>query len=152
MASHQNVESSGLTSKDYYFDSYAHFGKTFWLNCVDKLTSRVVGIHEVGYYDNKSYRLSNLPREMLKDEVRTLSYRDSIYKNPHLFEDKIVLRCWLRNWHPVHVCGQGWCQTRVWCKFTVNCGPFKTNPSRSTCQISLFKHVKLWRTMVCRIR
>ncbi|KAI9193224.1 S-adenosyl-L-methionine-dependent methyltransferase [Polychytrium aggregatum] len=47
-----------MTSKDYYFDSYAHFG-----------------IHE----------------EMLKDEVRTISYRNSIYQNPHLFKDKVVL-------------------------------------------------------------
>ncbi|KAI9314563.1 S-adenosyl-L-methionine-dependent methyltransferase [Dichotomocladium elegans] len=47
-----------LTSKDYYFDSYAHFG-----------------IHE----------------EMLKDEVRTLSYRDAMFNNKHLFKDKIVL-------------------------------------------------------------
>ena len=47
-----------LLSKDYYFDSYAHFG-----------------IHE----------------EMLKDEVRTLTYRNSMYHNKHLFKDKIVL-------------------------------------------------------------
>ncbi|KAK6177341.1 hypothetical protein SNE40_015460 [Patella caerulea] len=47
-----------MTSKDYYFDSYAHFG-----------------IHE----------------EMLKDEVRTLTYRNSMYYNKHLFKDKIVL-------------------------------------------------------------
>jgi len=47
-----------MTSKDYYFDSYAHFG-----------------IHE----------------EMLKDEVRTLTYRNSIYHNKHLFRGKIVL-------------------------------------------------------------
>ncbi|KAI8924255.1 S-adenosyl-L-methionine-dependent methyltransferase [Entophlyctis helioformis] len=47
-----------MTSKDYYFDSYAHFG-----------------IHE----------------EMLKDEVRTLSYRNSMYQNRHLFKDKVVL-------------------------------------------------------------
>merc|ERR1719384_394250 len=47
-----------MTSKDYYFDSYAHFG-----------------IHE----------------EMLKDEVRTLTYRNSIWHNKHLFQDKIVL-------------------------------------------------------------
>ncbi|KNC76471.1 hypothetical protein SARC_11030 [Sphaeroforma arctica JP610] len=47
-----------LTSADYYFDSYAHFG-----------------IHE----------------EMLKDEVRTNSYRWAIERNPHLFKDKIVL-------------------------------------------------------------
>jgi cyclopropane fatty-acyl-phospholipid synthase-like methyltransferase len=48
----------GLTSADYYFDSYAHFG-----------------IHE----------------EMLKDEVRTLSYRDAIIQNKHLFRGKTVL-------------------------------------------------------------
>ena len=47
-----------MTSKDYYFDSYAHFG-----------------IHE----------------EMLKDQVRTLTYRNSMVNNPHLFKDKIVL-------------------------------------------------------------
>ncbi|KAA1077035.1 Protein arginine N-methyltransferase 1 [Puccinia graminis f. sp. tritici] len=47
-----------LTSKDYYSDSYAHFG-----------------IHE----------------EMLKDEVRTLSYRNSMIWNQHLFKDKVVL-------------------------------------------------------------
>jgi len=28
---------------------------------------------------------------MQKDEVRTRSYRDSIYQNPHLFKDKVVL-------------------------------------------------------------
>jgi len=47
-----------MTSKDYYFDSYAHFG-----------------IHE----------------EMLKDEVRTLTYRNSIWHNKHLFKGKVVL-------------------------------------------------------------
>jgi len=52
------VDVNEMTSKDYYFDSYAHFG-----------------IHE----------------EMLKDEVRTLTYRNSMYNNKHLFKDKIVL-------------------------------------------------------------
>jgi len=52
------AKSEELTSKDYYFDSYAHFG-----------------IHE----------------EMLKDEVRTLTYRNSMYHNKHLFKDKVVL-------------------------------------------------------------
>uniref|UniRef100_A0A1I8F1M4 type I protein arginine methyltransferase n=1 Tax=Wuchereria bancrofti TaxID=6293 RepID=A0A1I8F1M4_WUCBA len=47
-----------MTSKDYYFDSYAHFG-----------------IHE----------------EMLKDEVRTITYRNAIYHNKHLFKDKVVM-------------------------------------------------------------
>ncbi|XP_064400312.1 protein arginine N-methyltransferase 1-like [Halichondria panicea] len=46
------------TSKDYYFDSYSHFG-----------------IHE----------------EMLKDQVRTLTYRNAIYHNRHLFKGKVVL-------------------------------------------------------------
>lgn len=45
-----------MTSKDYYFDSYAHFG-----------------IHE----------------EMLKDEVRTLTYRNAMYHNRHLFQGKV---------------------------------------------------------------
>nr|CAD2132429.1 unnamed protein product [Meloidogyne enterolobii]CAD2135388.1 unnamed protein product [Meloidogyne enterolobii] len=47
-----------MTSKDYYFDSYAHFG-----------------IHE----------------EMLKDEVRTVTYRNAIYHNRHLFKGKVVM-------------------------------------------------------------
>jgi protein arginine N-methyltransferase 1 len=47
-----------ITSADYYFDSYAHFG-----------------IHE----------------EMLKDSVRTETYRRAIVNNKHLFKDKIVL-------------------------------------------------------------
>ena len=54
----EDLTSAEMTSKDYYFDSYAHFG-----------------IHE----------------EMLKDEVRTLTYRNSMYHNKHLFKDKIVL-------------------------------------------------------------
>lgn len=54
----EGVDAKEMTSKDYYFDSYAHFG-----------------IHE----------------EMLKDEVRTMTYRNSMYNNKHLFKDKIVL-------------------------------------------------------------
>ncbi|XP_054264862.1 protein arginine N-methyltransferase 1-like [Macrosteles quadrilineatus] len=53
-----NVKAEEMTSRDYYFDSYAHFG-----------------IHE----------------EMLKDEVRTKTYRNSMYHNKHLFKGKIVL-------------------------------------------------------------
>ncbi|KAJ7837700.1 protein arginine N-methyltransferase [Mycena leptocephala] len=47
-----------MTSRDYYADSYAHFG-----------------IHE----------------EMLKDSVRTGSYRSAIVNNGHLFKGKTVL-------------------------------------------------------------
>lgn len=32
-----------------------------------------------------------LYKEMLKDEVRTLTYRNSMYHNKHVFKDKIVL-------------------------------------------------------------
>lgn len=54
----RNIAAEDMTSKDYYFDSYAHFG-----------------IHE----------------EMLKDEVRTLTYRNSMYHNRHLFKGKVRL-------------------------------------------------------------
>lgn len=79
-----------MTSRDYYFDSYAHFG-----------------IHE----------------EMLKDEVRTLTYRNAMYHNKHLFKGKVCRlfvsyllawifielytdcpRHWMRNWYSVDVC------------------------------------------------
>lgn len=53
-----SVTAEEMTSRDYYFDSYAHFG-----------------IHE----------------EMLKDEVRTLTYRNAMYHNKHLFKGKVVL-------------------------------------------------------------
>lgn len=52
----KHIEASDMTSRDYYFDSYAHFG-----------------IHE----------------EMLKDEVRTLTYRNAMYHNKHLFKGKV---------------------------------------------------------------
>ena len=35
--------------------------------------------------------IQGIHEEMLKDEVRTKSYRDAIYQNKHLFRDKIVL-------------------------------------------------------------
>lgn len=52
----KSVTAEEMTSRDYYFDSYAHFG-----------------IHE----------------EMLKDEVRTLTYRNAMYHNKHLFKGKV---------------------------------------------------------------
>ncbi|KAI6040234.1 S-adenosyl-L-methionine-dependent methyltransferase [Pisolithus marmoratus] len=54
----RNAASESMTSRDYYADSYAHFG-----------------IHE----------------EMLKDTVRTGSYRAAIVNNGHLFKGKTVL-------------------------------------------------------------
>jgi len=64
-----------MTAKDYYFDSYAHFG-----------------IHE----------------EMLKDEVRTLTYRNAMYHNKHLFRGKVVLDVG--------------CGTGILCMFAVKAG------------------------------
>jgi protein arginine N-methyltransferase 1 len=54
----ETTAQKNLTSADYYFDSYGHFG-----------------IHE----------------EMLKDAVRTNSYRDAILLNRQLFKGKVVL-------------------------------------------------------------
>jgi protein arginine N-methyltransferase 1 len=54
----EDIPAEEMTSRDYYFDSYAHFG-----------------IHE----------------EMLKDEVRTLTYRNSMHHNKHLFAGKTVM-------------------------------------------------------------
>lgn len=58
----KNVTAEEMTSRDYYFDSYAHFG-----------------IHE----------------EMLKDEVRTLTYRNAMYHNKHLFKGKVSINVFL---------------------------------------------------------
>ncbi|XP_075282901.1 protein arginine N-methyltransferase 3 isoform X3 [Opisthocomus hoazin] len=38
-----------------------------------------------------SYGHYGIHEEMLKDKVRTESYRDFIYQNPHIFKDKMVL-------------------------------------------------------------
>ncbi|KAJ5764012.1 hypothetical protein N7533_002693 [Penicillium manginii] len=52
---------------------------------------RMVGMEhsEVRYFT--SYDHHGIHEEMLKDDVRTRSYRDSIYQNRHLFKDKVVL-------------------------------------------------------------
>jgi len=46
--------------------------------------------HSEAHYFN-SYNHHGIHEEMLKDEVRTKSYRDAIYNNPHIFKDKVVL-------------------------------------------------------------
>uniref|UniRef100_A0A914RAU9 Protein arginine N-methyltransferase domain-containing protein n=1 Tax=Parascaris equorum TaxID=6256 RepID=A0A914RAU9_PAREQ len=40
---------------------------------------------------NKSPSVFALFKEMLKDEVRTVTYRNAIYHNKHLFKDKVVM-------------------------------------------------------------
>jgi len=53
---------------------------------------------EIGLYGNvsekcyfESYARTSIHRDMIKDRVRTQTYRDAIYHNKHLFKDKIVL-------------------------------------------------------------
>jgi len=46
--------------------------------------------HGEAHYFN-SYNHHGIHEEMLKDEVRTKSYRDAIYNNRHIFKDKVVL-------------------------------------------------------------
>ncbi|KAF2281546.1 arginine n-methyltransferas-like protein [Westerdykella ornata] len=46
--------------------------------------------HSEAHYFN-SYNHHGIHEEMLKDEVRTKSYRDAIYQNAHLFRNKVVL-------------------------------------------------------------
>ncbi|MCJ1310209.1 type I protein arginine N-methyltransferase Rmt1 [Agyrium rufum] len=48
-----------------------------------------MGSAEQHYFN--SYNHHGIHEEMLKDEVRTRSYRDSIYQNKHIFKDKVVL-------------------------------------------------------------
>ncbi|KAM3859047.1 protein arginine N-methyltransferase 8-B [Diretmus argenteus] len=75
-----------MTSRDYYFDSYAHFG----IHEVRRLNNEDV-IHYCGFHLNYYFHLVHLTQEMLKDEVRTLTYRNAMYHNKHVFKDKIVL-------------------------------------------------------------
>lgn len=69
---------------------------------------------------------AGIHEEMLKDSVRTLSYRNAIMQNPHLFKGKVVLDVRLvqppadeadaaggvRDGHPLHVRLQGRGQAR----------------------------------------
>ena len=58
------------------------------------------------YFD--SYSHYGIHEEMLKDKVRTESYRDAIYSNRHLFKDKVVLDVG--------------CGTGILCMFAANAG------------------------------
>lgn len=54
------------------------------------MTEQQAPDRDPNYYWN-SYSHFGIHEEMLKDEVRTKSYRNSIVNNKHLFKDKIVL-------------------------------------------------------------
>lgn len=52
---------------------------------------RLAGLDAAELHYFNSYNHHGIHEEMLKDEVRTRSYRDAIYQNKHLFKDKVVL-------------------------------------------------------------
>jgi protein arginine N-methyltransferase 1 len=57
---------------------------------MDTTTTVAADAEKLDYYFD-SYSHFGIHEEMLKDEVRTLAYRDAIQKNAHLFKDKVVL-------------------------------------------------------------
>ncbi len=54
------------------------------------LAENVDNAADLDYYFN-SYSYSEIHEDMLKDRVRTDSYRDFIYENKHLFKDKVII-------------------------------------------------------------
>lgn len=63
------------------------------VDMVKKAEEKLNGVKEMTaadyYFD--SYAHFGIHEEMLKDEVRTCTYRDSMIMNKHLFKDKVVL-------------------------------------------------------------
>ncbi|XP_004711656.1 protein arginine N-methyltransferase 3 [Echinops telfairi] len=71
------------------------FAQDFVMNADVRTCSPSVAIADLqededGVYFS-SYGHYGIHEEMLKDKVRTESYRDFIYQNPHIFKDKVVL-------------------------------------------------------------
>jgi predicted RNA methylase len=64
---------------DSYADSYAHFGDFLLFTTFFFI------------YMNTNIVLAGIHEEMLKDSIRTGSYRSAIVNNAHLFEGKTVL-------------------------------------------------------------
>ena len=67
---------------DSYADSYAHFGDFFLLRFQLFFKKK---------YLNTDILFTGIHEEMLKDSIRTGSYRSAIMNNAHLFEGKTVL-------------------------------------------------------------
>ena len=71
-------------SKDYYFDSYAHFGIHEEM-LKDEVKNNILGFD---LCKCKMYKFVNV---LLK--VRTLTYRNSMWHNKHLFKGKVCVQC-----------------------------------------------------------
>ena len=52
-------------------------------------TTRYGNVSEKCYFE--SYARTSIHRDMIKDRIRTQTYRDAMYHNKHLFKDKTVL-------------------------------------------------------------
>lgn len=78
---------SDKTSSDYYWNSYAHFS----IHEVPRFASIHIISPPPFLFSRSSPIHAIHAKEMLKDEVRTLSYRRAILENKHLFQDKVVL-------------------------------------------------------------
>ncbi|KAM7085057.1 protein arginine N-methyltransferase 3 isoform 4-T4 [Molossus nigricans] len=71
------------------------FAQDFVMNDVRTWSASTTAIADLqededGVYFS-SYGHYGIHEEMLKDKIRTESYRDFIYQNPHIFKDKVVL-------------------------------------------------------------
>lgn len=58
--------------------------------------------------------------EMLKDTVRTLSYKNAIMQNPHLFKDKVVLDVSRSTLGPLQAMLTTLCAGRLWYRYPVH--------------------------------
>jgi protein arginine N-methyltransferase 1 len=92
----------------HYFNSYNHHGTSASFSRPWSLLTRAqvfmrrcwyVAILRLchssscssGYGSSSNHAKRRANDRLQKDEVRTRSYRDAIYQNPHLFKDKVVL-------------------------------------------------------------
>jgi hypothetical protein len=91
-----------MTSKDYYFDSYAHFGihevrqnKRRWVCARSNLISFV----------------GNVERRSPHTHIQKL-----YVPQPPFIQRQNCPWCWMWNWYSVHVCCQSWSQESHWRK------------------------------------
>ena len=60
-------------------------------NCFDKEVMKEQGYIKDNDYYFDSYGHFNIHEDMLKDKIRTTCYKNAIFKNRSLFENKVVL-------------------------------------------------------------
>ena len=71
------------TAKDYYFDSYAHFGEGTRESEEGRVVGRLTGVRPaVAHALLLALSSPGIHEEMLKDSVRTRSYQAASERNP----------------------------------------------------------------------